>query len=126
MTRDELFKDLWNTVSLSCDTPYKQWVKQGFDWMYGWHEYEVQSLTQQLSEAKKETEQQRFNNENNLSIDQKVSDEIDKLKKELEAEKDINAQAKTIIEFELKYPNTEINRREMEAFIKMGERENVN
>lgn len=43
MTKDELLKDLWNSYSKSCDTPYRQWVKQGFDWMYGWHKSELKA-----------------------------------------------------------------------------------
>jgi len=56
MTKEELFKDIWNTCSVSCDTSYKQWIKTGFNWMYGWYECEVSSKNYEIKELEKENE----------------------------------------------------------------------
>lgn len=42
---------------------------------------EIDELKEQLESTKRELNQQRFNNKNNLSIDQKVADEMEKLRK---------------------------------------------
>ena len=82
MTRDELFKGLWNSYSSYHDCNYRQWVKLGFDWMFGWHESELKSLKIELGDL-----QRRFDKvyEMNLSYqlaetDNDLQGQVTKLK----------------------------------------------
>ena len=49
----------------------------------------IEHLEQEVAKLTKELEQQKFNNKHNLSIDQQVSDKIDRLRKENEKLKDL-------------------------------------
>lgn len=67
--------DCYNTGYVF-DNPEAQLLVKVYDHMH--------SLTAENEKLKRELHQQRFNNENNLSIDQKVADEIAKLKRIVE------------------------------------------
>ncbi|MCK5605107.1 hypothetical protein KAR91_24670 [Candidatus Pacearchaeota archaeon] len=54
MTKKELFKDIWNTASLPEDIAYKQWIKIGFDWMYGWYHNEIKAIKKENVKLKNE------------------------------------------------------------------------
>lgn len=95
MTKDELLKDLWNSYSKSCDTPYRQWIKQGFYWMYGWHESELKAKLLD-KDIHREARERTFKRSNIA---------LEKEKAELKAKLDIAIEALESVYFNTKEEN---------------------
>jgi len=73
MSREEQFKNFT-----------KEYLASYASELLSLQETDIIQLEKEITSLKAELAQQRFNNENNLSIDQKVSDELTRLKEENE------------------------------------------